>query len=103
MKKNKLGSIPRNLAGMAWLVAGASRPFLVALLAMMCISSSGAVEELQDQTEEMVMSNIATLSGAFHPNYVPGLFSCPLSMPVACPLGFTHLGWWRLKEGSIRL
>jgi len=35
---------------MAWLVAGASRPFLVALLAMMCISSSGAVEELQDQT-----------------------------------------------------
>merc|ERR1740130_1877093 len=48
---------------MAWLVAGASRPFLVALLAMMCISSSGAVEELQDQTEEMVMSNIATLSG----------------------------------------
>merc|ERR1712166_33118 len=53
----------RNLAGMAWLVAGASRPFLVALLAMMCISSSGAVEELQDQTEEMVMSNIATLSG----------------------------------------
>merc|ERR1712070_81921 len=51
-----------NLA-MVWLVAGTSRPFLVVLLAVICISSSGALEELQDQTEEMVLSNVATLSG----------------------------------------